>query len=599
MKVLLAAFFGLVIALAGSSPDNATNLLPHANVRAAISSKQLQAAYAKLPLSFEANFGQTDSSVKFLSRGSGYSLFLTPTQAVLALSTPQGKPKTISHEPAVKPQLTAANTSSTVVRMQLLESNQQPKVTGLEPLPGIVNYFLGNDPKQWHRNIPTYAKVQYEQVYPGVDMVYYGNQGLLEYDFMMAPGTNPNIIKLALDGVEQLEVNDQQELVLHTAGGEVKLHQPLAYQQVNGLKKAIASHYVLQGKNQVGFQVATYDRSQPLIIDPVLSYSTYLGGNNDRATRIAVDSSGNAYITGETFSTNFPTQNPFQATFAGVSDAFVAKLDATGSALIYSTYLGGSNQDESIGITVDSWGNAYVTGVTSSTDFPAQNPFQAAFAGISDAFVVKLDTTGSALVYSTYLGGSKEDVSYGIAADSWGKAYVTGYTTSTDFPTQNPFQATFAGGSSDGFFHRDAFVAKLDATGSALVYSTYLGGNTIYHGGSLNNTGLGIAVDSSENAYVTGYTSSTDFPTPNPFQAAFAGGSLDAFVTTLDATGSALVYSTYLGGSGYDYGNGIAVDSSGNAYITGQTTSIDFPIQNPFQAALTGISRAFVTKLTP
>ena len=364
MKVLLAAVFGLVIALAGSSPDLATNLLPHANVRAAISSKQLQTAYAKLPLSFEANFGQTDNSVKFLSRGSGYSLLLTPTEAVLGLSRPQGTSKTISHGPAVKPQPTP-NTSISMVRMQLVDSNQQPQVTGLEQLPGIVNYFLGNDPKQWHANIPTYAKVQYQQVYPGVDMVYYGKQGQLEYDFVIASGTDPNSIKLAFQGADQLKVDAFGNLELHIAGEKVQLHKPLVYQKVNGTKQVIANNYVLKGENQVGFQVGLYDRSQPLIIDPVLSYSTYLGGgDNDIGDSVTVDRAGNAYVTGSTFSTNFPTQNPFQPAFGGFVDAFVTKLNATGSALVYSTYLGGSRVDAGNGIAVDREGNAYVTGQT-------------------------------------------------------------------------------------------------------------------------------------------------------------------------------------------------------------------------------------------
>ncbi len=595
VNILLASVFGLVIALAVSSPDNATNLLPHTNGLAAISNQQLQAAYAKLPLSFEANLGQTHDSVKFLSRGSGYSLFLTPTEAVLALSTPQDKSSDISHRSALKPQPTA-NTSPTVVHMQLLESNQQPKVTGLEQLPGIVNYFLGNDPHLWHRNIPTYAKVQYQQVYPGVDMVYYGNQGLLEYDFVMAPGTDLNIIKLALQGVEKLEVNDQQELVLHTAAGSVKLHQPLAYQQVNGLRKAIASHYVLKGKNQVGFQVAAYDRSQPLIIDPVLSYSTNLGGSNyygsytlsDMGTGIAVDRDGNAYVTGEANAINFPTQNPFQATLSPnpfgnlFPDAFVTKLNATGDALVYSTYLGGSSLDQGQGIAVDREGNAYVTGLTGSTNFPTQNPFQSAANSHGAAFVTKLDATGSALVYSTYLDGNSVDDGNGIAVDIEGNAYVTGYTNSTNFPTQNPLQTAIGGGN-------DAFVTKLNATGDALVYSTYLGDSS-------DDRGYGIAVDQAGKAYVTGVTISTHFPTQNPFQAAEAGN-YDAFVTKLDSTGNALVYSTYLGGSSGDSGNGIAVDKAGKAYITGITTSTDFPTENPFQATSYGAPTVFVTSL--
>jgi len=382
MKVLLAALFGLVIALAASSPDYATNLLPQANVRAAISSKQLQAAYGKLPLSFEANLGQTDDSVKFLSRGSGYSLFLTPTEAVLALSTPQGKSKTISHGPAVKPQSTP-NPSPTVVRMQLVDSNQHSQVTGLDPLPGIVNYFLGNDPKHWHTNIPTYAQVKYQQVYPGVDMVYYGNQQQLEYDFVVAPGADPNLIKLAFAGVNKVSVNGEGDLTLLVGTKLVQLHKPVVYQQVNGSKQVIANNnYDINSSNQVSFNLGRYDRAQPLIIDPVLSYSTYLGGSRlDNGTGIAVDRAGNAYITGYTYSTNFPTQNPLQAANGGINDVFITKLNQNGDALLYSTYLGGSSNDNGFGIAVDRAGNAYITGRTGSTNFPTQNPLQAAYGG--------------------------------------------------------------------------------------------------------------------------------------------------------------------------------------------------------------------------
>ena len=576
MKVLLAALFGLVIALAASSPDYATNLLPQANVRAAISSKQLQAAYGKLPLSFEANLGQTDDSVKFLSRGSGYSLFLTPTEAVLALSTPQGKSKTISHGPAVKPQSTP-NPSPTVVRMQLVDSNQHSQVTGLDPLPGIVNYFLGNDPKHWHTNIPTYAQVKYQQVYPGVDMVYYGNQQQLEYDFVVAPGADPNLIKLAFAGVNKVSVNGEGDLTLLVGTKLVQLHKPVVYQQVNGSKQVIANNnYDINSSNQVSFNLGRYDRAQPLIIDPVLSYSTYLGGSGeDIGTGIAVDRAGNAYIIGNTGSTNFPTQNPLQAANGGGGnfDAFITKLNQNGDALLYSTYLGGSSNDYGRSIAVDRAGNAYITGRTDSTNFPTQNPLQTAYGGSSDAFITKLNQNGDALVYSTYLGGSGYDAGYGIALDRAGNAYITGYTNSTNFPTQNPLQAAKGG-------DYDAFITKLNQNGDALLYSTYLGGSRL-------DNGTGIAVDRAGNAYITGYTYSTNFPTQNPLQAA-NGGINDVFITKLNQNGDALLYSTYLGGSSNDNGFGIAVDRAGNAYITGRTGSTNFPTQNPLQAAYGG-----------
>ncbi len=316
-----------------------------------------------------------------------------------------------------------------------------------------------------------------------------------------------------------------------------------------------------------------------------LVYSTYLGGGgSDVGDGIVVDSTGNAYVSGQTTSTNFPTKNPFRAANAGGFDAFVTKLSPTGSALVYSTYLGGNGYDYAYGIALDSARNAYVTGYTHSTNFPTKNPFQGVYpGGYYTAFVTKLSPTGSALVYSTYLGGSYADVAYGIAVDSTGNAYVTGSTGSANFPTKNPFQGVSAG-------NFDAFVTKLSPTGSALVYSTYLGGNSV-------DAAYGIALDSAGNAYVTGYTHSTTFPTKNPFQPAHA---FDAFVTKLSPTGSALVYSTYLGGSnGSDIGYGIAVDSTGHAYVSGQTNSTNFPTKNPFQAANAGNYDAFVTKLSP
>ena len=340
-----------------------------------------------------------------------------------------------------------------------------------------ANYFIGNDPDKWRTNVPTYAKVQYQDVYPGVDLVYYGNQRQLEYDLVVGPGADPAAIALSFEGVKGLRIDAQGDLVLDTPGGEVRQHKPLVYQEVDGVRREIAGAYVLNAERQVGFQVAAYDASQPLIIDPVLVYSTYLGGGGGGGHGIAVDASGNAYVTGFTASTDFPTASPFQGTFGGlILIAFVTQLDAAGSALVYSTYLGGSGFivfDQGTGIAVDASGNAYVTGNTNSTDFPTASPFQPAFGGGSfpgDAFVTKFNAAGSALVYSSYLGGTGTDAGQDIALDTAGNAYVSGVTDSTDFPTASPFQAANAG--SD-----DAFVTKFNAAGSDLVYSTYLGGS--------------------------------------------------------------------------------------------------------------------------
>ena len=365
---------------------------------------------------------------------------------------------------------------------------------------------------------------------------------------------------------------------------------------------------VLPARTRWGLKWA-YDKSRPLVIDPVLVYSTYLGGGgNDIGNGIALDPAGNAYVTGSTLSTNFPTLNPRQATNQGANDVFVTKLNAAGNALVYSTYLGGtvnthvtgSGDDQGKSITVDSSGNAYVTGFTSSTNFPTQGTLRPTYGGGTfDAFVFKLNATGATLAYSAYLGGSLEDEGNGIAVDSVGNAYLTGYTQSTNFPTVTPFQASIAGGS-------NAFVTKVNAAGSAFVFSTYLGGN----GGDKGNA---IAVDASGNAYITGSTNATNFPTVNAFQPFNSGPeqfgpSIDAFITKFSATGTSLIYSTYLGGNipypapasfASDWGYAIAVDSSGSAYVTGETGAQNFPVANAFQYSNPGVNSAFVTKLSP
>jgi hypothetical protein len=888
-------------------------------------SVQLASTYGQLPLGFEANQGQIDAQVKFLSRGNSYTLFLTSTEAVLllgagdlGLETGKFIPQTglKSQVSRLKPQV-----SKQVLRMRLIGTNLESQIVGLEKLPGKSNYFIGNDPEKWRTNIPHYAKVKYQNVYPGVDLIYYGNQSQLEYDFMVSPGTDPKIIQLAFEGMENLEVGPEGDLILRITDGDLRLDKPQVYQVTNGVKQTIPGGYALLGSPilddgsgtigsnpspQIRFEVAAYDTSAPLIIDPVLSYSTYLGGSgSDQGFGIAVDTSGNAYITGSTVSIDFPIANSLQSSyisglfkstdsasnwhtsnlgslevitlaidltnssilyagtsfngifksidggnswsaintglldpsgftlgvrtlamdptnasilyagtiigvfksidggnswtasstgltgifgtpasvqalvidptnasilyagtfFSGVfksingggswnpinmgltgpvvgsvsvetlamdptnpsilyagtfdggifksidagnswspintglpgtsggfpplptvqalavnptnpsilyagtfsdgvfkstdgggnwnainvglkatsvsalvidptnpsilyagtfdrgvfkstnggdswsptgliganvftlaldpktpstlyagtsisSDAFVAELNPTGSALLYATYMGGIGRDLGRAIAVDTEGNAYLTGETSSGNFPTVNPLQSVFGGsTSDAFVVKLNNTGSMLQYATYLGGSGFDSGKGIAVDAFHNIYITGDTLSVDFPTLNPLQPiiSIGGPCADQFGPApcsEAFITKLNATGSTLVYSTYLGGTNWEEGN-------GIAIDVAGNAYVTGFTQSNNFPTSNPLQPTCGSAGLfgceDAFVTKLNPTGSAFVYSTYLGGMGNDRGFGIAVDTDGNAYVTGTTTSTDFP----------------------
>ena len=561
----------------------------------------LEKGFGRLPLSFEVNQGQTDAGVKFLSRGKGYTLFLTPNAAVLSLKRGQESrsrmldvksvgslsksrtPKSVSKDS----QSATEVQNPAVLRIKLVGANPQPEVVGLEELPGKVNYFIGNDPKKWQTRISTFAKVKYKDVYPGIDLAYYGNQGQLEYDFIVAPGADPKIINFTIHGADKLEVDEGGDLVLHTPRGEIRQHKPRVYQEVNGNKQIISAHYVLKEKHEVAFEVARYDAGKPLVIDPVLVYSTYIGGSSTEFGRgIAVDLAGNAYVTGLTASTDFPTVNPLQPVFGGSEDVFVMKLNSTGSALVYSTYIGGTSSDDAAGIAVDSAGNAYITGVSYSTDFPTTaGALGTAVNDSGNAFVTKLNPTGSGFIYSTYLGGSDLDNGNGIAVDPGGNAYVIGATASTDFPTTaGAFQTT-----NDS---QRAFVAKLNPTGSALVYSTYLGGSD---GGEV---GSGIAVDTSGNAYVTGHTGAIDFPTVNPLQPTL-NGEVDAFVSKLNPTGSALVYSTFFGGSGSDDAKGIAVDLAGNAYVTGTTSSTDFPTVNALQAVFGGNLDAFVAKLNP
>ncbi|MBI4637856.1 MAG: SBBP repeat-containing protein [Candidatus Rokubacteria bacterium] len=523
---------------------------------------------------FEPNEGQADPSVKFLARGRGYGLFLTRTEAVLVLRQRKAS-------------------SASVVRMKLEGAGAAPEVAGEERLPGKVNYFLGNDPSRWRADVPTYGRVRYRNVYPGVDLVYYGRERRLEYDFVVAPGADPRAIRIAFEGADAVELDARGDLIVRTATGELRLQKPHVYQEIGGKRVAVDGGFTLVREpcdagacerlgRLVGVSVAAYDATEPLIVDPVLIYSTYLGGTlGEDEARIALDALGSLYVTGDTFSTDFPVANAAQASAAGGLDAFVTKLDPTGTVLVYSTYLGGTGHDEGEGIAVDGTGNAYVVGYTQSSSFPTLNPFQPSLGGSQDGWIAKLDP-GGALVYSTYLGGSGSEAALGIAVDASGGAYVTGWTTSTNFPTANAFQSSSGGGSSD------AFVTKLSATGSALVYSTYLGG-------SGSDQARQIAIDASVSAYVTGFTGSTDFPTANPVQPA-RNGVQDAFVTKLDATG-ALVYSTFLGGSGVDAGEGIAVDGSGNAYVTGDTTSTDFPNLSAVQPSYGGSRDAFVTKL--
>jgi len=591
-------------------------------------SKSLDPSYGKLPLSFEANRGQSDPQVKFLSRGNGYSLFLTDKEAVLAItgrvsSVKKGIQKTGAAGESARPAVTAFKTD--VVRMQLEGASRNLSVSGEEQLPGTVNYFTGNDSSKWRSNLPTYARVKYSEVYPGIDLLYYGNeggnQGRLEYDFVVAPGASPKPVRLHFAGARSLRLSADGSLTIAAKNGEIAFHKPVVYQMKDGQRQIVDGRFALLAKNTVGFTLGDYDRDRELVIDPYLAYSTYLGpsgGNTETgggqstnaAGAIAVDAYGNAYVTG-TAAANFPvTEGAYQTTPGNI---FVSKLNASGSALIYSTYVGTGGSSPSA-IAVNSRGEAYVTGIVSTgSDFPiTSEAFQKVNRGGINAFVTKLNPTGTALDFSTYLGGSSSDGTAAIFVDANDHAYVTGSASSTDFPvTEGAYQkvnrSTVSGWG-------NAFVTKLNSEGSGLMYSTYLGGSNNYYPGQsgidfgipFGDYGASIFVDSKEEAYVTGGASSSDFPvSADAFQAVnpriYDDSGDTAFVAKLNSTGSALLYSTYLGGGYNEIGTGIAADRQGNAYAAGVAYSTDFPVTNgAFQTQFSSSSYVgFVAKLNP
>jgi photosystem II stability/assembly factor-like uncharacterized protein len=554
--------------------------------QARVSKGSAAGTYGSLPRSFEANCGQTDSQVRFLSRGSGYNLYLTAKEAVMEFRSPTN--------PSLDAQRHSANANqqSSAVRMKLVGANAGARIVAIDELPGKSSYFIGNDPKKWLTNVPNYSRVKYQNAYPGVDVVFYGNQRQLEYDFIVAPGADFKQVRLAFDGAGRIRLDDSRDLLIETSVGEIRQRKPIIYQETGGIKHPVEGGYAIRGEREVGFELGDYDASRAVVIDPVLVYSTSIGGSyNDNANAVAVDAEGNAYITGMTTSLDFPTVNPFQPNLkigvsVGVpSDAFVTKLNPSGTALVYSTYLGGGSVDAANGIAVDAAGNAYVTGFSASNDFPTTpGAFQTKASANGDAFIAKLNAKGDGLVYSTRLGGPGSslagilpaNVGRGIAVDAQGDAYVTGYTFSSSFPLKKPAQREFNRGSAFDccgclyFFApappplEDAFVTKLNSSGDTLVYSTYLGGIG-------QDEAFAIAIDSAGSAYVGGRSCSPGFRNIGP------GGAIDAFLVKLSPTGKEIDYEIALGGAGNDEANGVAVDSTGNAYLTGQTASPEFP----------------------
>jgi hypothetical protein len=521
--------------------------------------------YARLPIAFVENVGQTDPSVRYYAQGSRFGFFLTQKEVVLALTREQVD-------------------AGIALALRFIGGNPHARIEGVDRAPGEVNYLRGADPAAWHTHVARYGQVAYRDLWPGIDLYLREQSGVLKYEFHVRAGARPSDIRLAYAGATRLSLEASGALTIDTPAGVLRDAAPLAYQDAGGTRVPVPSRYALDRTgpgDRFAFALSgNYDRSRELIIDPGIQYTTFLGGGGDEiGAGIVVDSAGNAYVGGTTQSPDFPTTvGAFRRTGSvnNSADAFVTKLNASGSALVYSTFIGGSNMEFGRRIAIDAAGNAYLTGQTKSSNFPVTgNAFDRTqnippncprcATDVTDGFVTKLNATGSALVYSTYLGGTEDDSPRGIAVDAGGNAYVVGETLSPDFPTTTgAFRRTYSG-------NYDMFVTKLNATGSALAYSTFLGGTQV-------DNGERVTVDASGAAYVLGFSSSLDFPTtPGAFDRT-NNGAFDVTLTKLNQSGSGLVYSTYLGGQDFDTGGGLAVNDAGEAYVSGGAGSLDFPV---------------------
>lgn len=580
MRLVALVLLCSALSLSGSTLTAAS--APHPVI--GINQPRVQESYGRLPLYFIQNQGQLDDKVKYYEKTNRHCIYFTQDGVHFAFSQTKTESKLAAahnreKSPAASSRLSHNRTQVSppeLFHLRPVGMHPEVEITAFEPADGKVNYLCGNDPRLWRTNIPTYRAVVYREAYPGIDLKFYGAGRQLEYDIILKPGADPKQVKFRLGGIKDLAITEEGDLLVRLPNGSsVRQKKPQIYQEIMGAKVSREGKFKLakdEGPGVYGFEVASYDRTTPLVIDPImLIYSTYLGGNGyDACNAMAVDSSGNAYVTGCTYSSTFPhTSSAYHTSLNGASDAFVTKISPAGDALVYSTFLGGSGGEEGYGIAVDSQGCAYVTGYTDSSDFPTLNPLQASRSGDTDSFVTKLSASGSALVYSTYLGYAYDDSGNAIAVDGLGNAYIAGETYSPDALA-------------------NVLVSKINANGS-LGYKISLGGTG-------NDVGRGIAVDNTGNAYVTGYTKSNDFPiSTNAIQTRLRGIS-NAFLAKIDGAGNR-VYSTFLGGSGSDEGNSIALDNAGKAYLTGITRSPDFPLKNQLQAALQGGSDAFVTKI--
>lgn len=563
----------------------------------------------QMPLMFEE---LEDGGGRFMCRGTGYGVFVSPGEAAIILN--QGRPPDPAAFRAGRGGVPGEGprNEQSVIRLKLRGSNQQPQAAGLEEVPTRLNYLLGNDPNRWRRSKPAYSRVRYAEVYPEIDLVYYGNQRQLEFDFVVRPGGDPAVIQLDVTGSERVEIDAQGDLVMHTAAGPARQRKPVVYQDLAGHRRQVTARYVVSETEipgstsprwTVGFAVGQYDQSKPLVIDPVLVYSGLLGGSgNDVGWSVAVDSGGNTVVVGTTLSLNFPVTNALYTNFSGnptfppnapPRDVFVAKIDPSGTNLIFSTFLGGTQDDAAYAVALDSADNIYLAGQTDSTNFPVTlNALSTNIHGTNilgyyayDAFMTKLDASGSTLLYSSYLGGTNTDVGVGVAVDDAREVYVTGFTASPDFEFDNSMTGFFGG-------EYDAFLMKLSAVDRRVFY-------TVLWGGDADDRAQAVAVDPSHSAVVVGITDSYNFPVTGAFQTNYGGGDSDAFVTKWAPNGTNQIYSTYLGGYSADTGLNVAVDAAGRAFATGATASLNFPTNNALFRTNSGLVDAFVTELDP
>lgn len=598
-------------------------------------------------LRFEENRGQTDRRVGFVTRGPGFALFLSPDAAVFALADRSANRTT---GPAKCGESIA--TEEDVVRLAFDGANGSAAMRGEDALPGRASYFTGRNESTWHRGVRSFARVRSTDVYPGIDVVYYGSDtGALEYDFIVAPNADPSAIRLRVEGATSVRL-DGGDLVATTRFGELRQKRPALFQSVGGIRRSVPGAFVRLSENAIGFSVGAYNRSFPLVIDPVLSLSTFLGGStSDVALSTDVDAAGAIYLLGQTRSLDFPSAVELPGTVRGEVDLFVAKLNPAGSTIVYAVYIGGSGNELAASVRVDGSGNAVVRGFSFSTDFPLVNAAQSQFGGDRDSVVFKINASGTGFVFSTFLGGSGfEDCYTGLDVDAAGNIYVSGCTTSTDFPTMNAYDTTI-GGTQDGY------IVKYRPDGRR-VYSTYLGGSTdgeaiyeiaalpngalvvsgtsfspdfptvnaiqpmnaggydgivaqlspsgrelefaTYYGGTGDELFGRIAVDAAGNLYVGASTTSADFPTVAPFQTGFGGGSQDGAVLKLAANGQRVLFASYFGGSGYEAVLGVAVDGRGAVLVSGDTDSVDFPVHDAIQSEYGGgLTDLFAARIAP